>query len=173
MSDENEDNFAGGEEGGVDDLQAYLEARVQVAGDEHGGYQEPAESADVADLQQRVAELESLVRRLEEQIEPPTAPATSPGGGGVVVKITGDASGGGKYDGNIMTGETTAAVGGNTAMPEGLTTGDACLIINHYENGKSTHILDANTYHVGVLHETSGGNKVVFINSVKVTICST
>ena len=65
----------------------------------------------------------------------------------VVVQITGAAGGGGKYDGNLVTGTSTATSSGNLAMPEGMQVGDAVLILNPAEDGLSTHTLRAGTFH--------------------------
>lgn len=74
-------------------------------------------------------------------------------GAAVVVKITGNASGGGKYLGRICSGNSTAIDTGNLSMPEGLTVpaADNALILNMVENGLSTHALATNTFHVGTI----------------------
>lgn len=69
----------------------------------------------------------------------------------VLVKITGTASGGGKYLGRILTGAPTTEEADNLAMPEGMTVPDAdnAVIVNLAENGASTHTLATNSFHLG------------------------
>src|SRR5690606_25950449 len=63
----------------------------------------------------------------------------------VWVKITGDRTGGGKYDGVLM--EHDAALDtDDLALPEDATEGEACIVFNRHEDGASTHILSEDTY---------------------------
>jgi hypothetical protein len=64
----------------------------------------------------------------------------------VVVKITGNVSGaGGKYDGTIYSGVMNDAGTGNLAMPDGLTSGMNCLVLNLDEQTQPTHWLTTGT----------------------------
>lgn len=71
--------------------------------------------------------------------------------GTVIVKITGNASGGGKYTGRILTGESTAVATGDESQPEGMTVPpeNDCLVLNLGEDGSETHALSAGTFAVG------------------------
>ncbi len=84
----------------------------------------------------------------------------------ITVKITSNASGGGKYNGRSVTGASTAVASGNLSMPEGMTVAgsDDCLIINYAENGLSTHVLTTSSFHTGIKLGISGGLTVVAIN---------
>jgi hypothetical protein len=148
-----------------DDLD-YQEQRAIPAGDDSVLAQE------VADLRNQLAAAMTLIRWLQEQAAPRTV-ASSGGGGAVVVRITGNASGGGKYNGRILTGTSTAVAAGTLAMPAGMTVpgADNALILNLYEDGKITHDLVANTFHIGVPAGVSAGKTVVHIQSLKVQDC--
>lgn len=63
----------------------------------------------------------------------------------VVVKITSNvSSAGGKYNGTIYSGAMNDAGTGNLAMPDGLTSGQSCLVLNLDEQGQPTHWLTTN-----------------------------
>ncbi len=72
--------------------------------------------------------------------------APSPGKETVLVQITANASGGGKYVGTIYAGTSTAVVTGNLALPEGLTAGATVTALNPEENGLPTHWIKLDTY---------------------------
>lgn len=80
----------------------------------------------------------------------------------VVVQITSTASGGGKYNGQILTGASSATSSGNLAMPEGLSASSSALILNEEEDGQSGHRLTS-CYAIGQIVGTSGGQTVVMI----------
>jgi len=82
---------------------------------------------------------------------------------GVVVMITGTASGGGKYTGNILTGPSTAVTSGNLSMPEGMSVGASALILNEEEDGLSGNRLQIPCFAVGVQAGSSGGTAIVLI----------
>ncbi|MGH7192903.1 MAG: hypothetical protein ACREJM_05120, partial [Candidatus Saccharimonadales bacterium] len=84
---------------------------------------------------------------------------------GAVVKITGAAAGGGKYNGRILSGASTAVVSGNVAMPEGMgvPSADEALIVNEEEDGQSGHRLSIPCFAVGRIAGTSAGLTVVMI----------
>ena len=68
----------------------------------------------------------------------------------VVVKITDNAAGGGKYYGVIYTGTSTAEEFGDEAQPEGLTTSTSgALILNLDEDGLESHWLEIGSFVVG------------------------
>jgi len=66
--------------------------------------------------------------------------------------IAANAAGGGKYDGKVLTGRSTAAAAGNLGMPEGLDAPAAsdALVLNLDEDGLPTHWLKTGTYFEGV-----------------------
>ena len=84
---------------------------------------------------------------------------------GVVVKLTGNASGGGKYTGRILTGSSAAVASGNLAMPEGMTVpgADNALVLNEEEDGQSGHRLATPCYAVGTVAGSSAALAVVMI----------
>ena len=82
---------------------------------------------------------------------------------GVVVQVTSAASGGGKYSGQILGGTSAAVASGNLAMPEGLGSSGAALILNEEEDGLSGHRLDVPCYAVGQIVGQSGGQAIVMI----------
>jgi len=88
-----------------------------------------------------------------------------PPAGAVVVKITGAASGGGKYTGRIVSGASTAIGSGNLSMPEGMPVpaADNALILNEEEDGLSGHRLAAPCFAVGSVAGISQGLNVVMI----------
>ncbi len=92
----------------------------------------------------------------------------------VVVKITSNATGGGKYNGRILRGGNTVSSNmTNTAMPEGLTVlgADDCLCINPAEDGQGTHRLLSGTFLVGLCSGASnGGKKLVMLTSTPLPI---
>lgn len=70
----------------------------------------------------------------------------------VVVRIMGNSSGAGEYDGQILTGTSDATAASNLAMPAGMTvagTSDA-LVLNSEESGVSGHRLATGAYAIGV-----------------------
>ena len=69
------------------------------------------------------------------------------GGGNARVRVTGNASGGGKYTGFTVANPATAVVAtGNLASADlGTNTTTACLIVNAAEAGQTTHDLTAGT----------------------------
>jgi hypothetical protein len=92
----------------------------------------------------------------------------------VRVKITGNATGGGKYTGRTISA-ATSDVSNSSDLAEGdlgtVASADNCLILNTGEIGESTHDLtdsdsdDGNLYHVGAIIRTnSDGTVVVQIN---------
>lgn len=74
---------------------------------------------------------------------------------GVVVKLVGTVAGGGKYSGNIYGGTMSTGTAGNAALPNGLTVGAPCLIINAMEDGQPTHWLRTNQYIEGIIAGSS------------------
>jgi hypothetical protein len=68
---------------------------------------------------------------------------------GVLVKITANQTGGGKYDGTVYGGTMTSTNTGNATLPEGLTAGQSCLVVNDDEDGQPTHWVQLNTYAEG------------------------
>ena len=82
----------------------------------------------------------------------------------VVVKVISNATGGGKYNGRILRGRSTAVATGNLSMPEGLTVPAAndSLVLNMRENGASTHWVAANTFALGeIVGMTAAGLFIV------------
>ncbi|HOD83731.1 MAG: hypothetical protein BWX88_05113 [Planctomycetes bacterium ADurb.Bin126] len=61
----------------------------------------------------------------------------------VAVKLTGNAEGGGKYSGKLLTDRLEAAASGDLAMPEAMVEGVDCLFLNMEEDGLPTHWLAA------------------------------
>ncbi len=59
----------------------------------------------------------------------------------VKVKLTGNAEGGGKYTGKILTDRCEAAASGDLAMPEAMVEGVDCLFLNMEEDTLPTHWL--------------------------------
>lgn len=85
----------------------------------------------------------------------------------VTVKITGTASGGGKYNGRVLTGTSTAIATGNLGMPEGRTLpgSDNALVLNAKERDTAKHSL-SNGYYTGVaVGSTAGGLIIVEISA--------
>jgi hypothetical protein len=84
---------------------------------------------------------------------------------GVVVQISGGASGGGKYTGQVLAGDSSAAAAGDLAMPEGMNTssGPAALILNEEETGLTGHRIAAGSYAVGEVAGNSNGTAIVVI----------
>ena len=75
----------------------------------------------------------------------------------VIVKLTGDESGGGKYSGRILTGTSSATGSGNLAAADlGTVPGsDDALVLNLQEVGQSTHDID------------TGGTQIYFFGTIK------
>jgi len=71
----------------------------------------------------------------------------------VVVRIAGNSSGAGEYDGQILSGSSNATVGGGLTMPAGMTLPGAsnALVLNSEENGVSGHRLASGAYAIGVV----------------------
>lgn len=70
----------------------------------------------------------------------------------VVVRIMGNSSGAGEYEGQILTGTSDATAGSNLTMPAGMTvagTSDA-LVLNSEESGVSGHRLATGAYAIAV-----------------------
>lgn len=88
-----------------------------------------------------------------------------PGGNTVLIKITGNASGGGQYNGRILSGTSTADGSGNLAMPEGLTVpaADNAIVLNEDEDGQATHWLKTDTFAVGETRGTYSDKTIVVI----------
>lgn len=82
---------------------------------------------------------------------------------GCVVQITSAGSGGGKYNGHILSGVSGAIATGTLAMPEGLSSGATCLILNEEEDGQSGHRLATSCYAVGQIVGSSAGTPLVMI----------
>lgn len=60
----------------------------------------------------------------------------------VLVKVSGPiANAGGKYDGTAYGGTWTDSGTGNLALPDGLTAGSSCLVLNTLEDGQVSHWL--------------------------------
>lgn len=154
---------------GADGLD-YREQRA-IPGDDRSAELD-AMRQELADLRGQLAAAVSLIRYLQEQT-PRLATAGTTGGNACVVKVTGNASGGGKFNGRILTGDSTAVATGNLSMPEGMTVpaADNALVLSLYENGLSTHDLGINTYHVGVKCGVSGGKTVVVVQALNVNGC--
>jgi hypothetical protein len=96
----------------------------------------------------------------------------------VTVVITGNADGGGKYLGKILTGASTGTGTDDLNLPEGMVEPeeDDALIFNLYENGSNGHELDVGSYHngivVGVSDDSSTSNfKIIHIQSLKTEVC--
>lgn len=89
--------------------------------------------------------------------QPPT------GSGSCIVQITSTATGGGKYNGHIVSGASSASAAGTLGMPEGLSAGAACLILNAEEDGQSGHRLASSCNAVGQIAGSSAGTPVVVI----------
>ncbi len=91
------------------------------------------------------------------------------GPAGCVVKITGNAAGGGKYTGRILyKTDSTAAASGNLALPEGISLpgADDALILHAPENGKPTHWLKTDSFAAGVIVGfNSAGKRIVVIDN--------
>lgn len=64
----------------------------------------------------------------------------------VRVKISGSASGGGKYNGNLWKNPTSVSASGNLSEADLGTSGNSCLILNVREVGKSTHDLASSAF---------------------------
>jgi hypothetical protein len=103
-------------------------------------------------------------------ITPPPArqqPGRSDDDSGVTVKITSAASGGGQYNGRILTGQSTADGSGDLALPEGMTVPDAddCLVINLSESVVSGHEIANNSFRTGrVVGVTTAGLRIVVVS---------
>jgi hypothetical protein len=101
----------------------------------------------------------------------PRIPKPSGAGGGVIVKIAANASGGGQYTGYIITGDSTADGTGNLAMPEGMTVPDDVDALVCNINETSTHDLAVGQFVIGVDRGTDAdGRTIVFTDSYR-TIC--
>jgi hypothetical protein len=88
--------------------------------------------------------------------------------GGVVVQITGNASGNGEYNGRILSGSSNASPSSALSMPAGLSIpgSDDALVLNLEEDGASGHRIASGTYAVGVVRgitNESPPRKIVFI----------
>ena len=83
--------------------------------------------------------------------------------GGVVVQITGPASGGGKYNGLILEDMSSATSAGNLAMPEGMSGAAGALVLNVEETGQSGHRIANGAYAVGEVVGDNNGTAVVMI----------
>lgn len=83
----------------------------------------------------------------------------------VIVKITGNASGGGKYNGRILTGTSTATGSGDETQPEGMTVpgSDDALVLNLDEDTLPTHWLATGSYALGRIVGSTGGLSIVEI----------
>jgi hypothetical protein len=99
----------------------------------------------------------------------------------VIVKVTGAASGGGKYNGQIVNAYPTSDVSasGNLASSDiGTTSGSTdTLVLNMQEMGLATHDLTSGTpvatYFIGVLVRTNAdGTYVVAINGLDTAACT-
>ncbi len=99
----------------------------------------------------------------------------------VLAKVTSAASGGGKYNGKIVTSSTsTITATGDLAEADlgTLPSADNCLILNGAESGKSTHDLTTGTpvakIFVGVLlaQRSTTGIFVVVINGLDPETCT-
>ncbi len=99
----------------------------------------------------------------------------------VRVKITSAASGGGKYNGRILTSSTTAVAATGDLAESDLGTvpgGDNCLVLNGAEVGKATHDLTSGTpvakVFVGMLlpQRSTGDVFVVVINGLDPETCT-
>jgi hypothetical protein len=82
---------------------------------------------------------------------------------GAIVLISGPATGGGKYTGQVLGGTSTATATGTLAMPEGLTAGDDALILNEEETGLSGHRLAPGSFAVGRVAGRTNGTVIVVI----------
>lgn len=69
----------------------------------------------------------------------------------VVVRMDSNATGGGKYIGVLLEAASTADATADLAMPEGMTAGDAALILHLPEDGKPTHWIELGTTSTGVV----------------------
>jgi hypothetical protein len=71
----------------------------------------------------------------------------------VVVRIMGNSSGAGEYDGQILSGNSNATAGSGLTMPAGMTVPGAsdALVLNGEENGVSGHRLASGAYAIGVV----------------------
>lgn len=58
-------------------------------------------------------------------------------------------SAGGKYNGTIYGGTMVDDGTGNLALPDGMTAGDDCLVVNEDEDGQPTHWIKPDTYAEG------------------------
>lgn len=90
----------------------------------------------------------------------------------VIAKVTGNASGGGQYTGEIATGTSNADGSGNLTTPEGLTfPGIAnALILNLREDGTNFHSIGSGQCFTGTIRGvvdggTHDGKAIVFIDS--------
>lgn len=95
----------------------------------------------------------------------------------VVVKLTSNATGGGKYNGRILINSTNTDATALLNLPEGLQLPDQddCIILNPAENGTNTHYLVANTYYMGLMIGTlndgsTGGKRVVLLSNYQLPI---
>lgn len=108
----------------------------------------------------------SFVRRIADmrlENAPGRRNAPSSASDAVIVKITGDADGGGKYTARALTGGISYNESGDLAMPEEMTEpgDDNVVVLNMEEDGLPTHWIEANTYAVGMW----AGNSVVAIQT--------
>lgn len=99
----------------------------------------------------------------------------------VLVKITGDASGGGKYNGKILTPPTSAFTATGTLAESEIgvvPTADNALVFNLQEVGKNTHDIDTAGGFVPlvfigiVIGATTAGLRVVVIDGSQWEDCS-
>jgi len=97
----------------------------------------------------------------------------------ITFKITGDASGGGKYYGRSFTGAIGTAATGNLAESDlgTLATADNLLIFNLQELGQSTHELTAGTpkvkYFTGhIKGKAEDGKTLVWFNGIDAGECA-
>lgn len=84
---------------------------------------------------------------------------------GAVVFISGSASGGGKYVGQVLAGDSSAIATGNLSMPEGMSdpSSPTALILNEEETGLAGHRIAPGSYAIGKVAGNPGGSPVVVI----------
>jgi len=111
---------------------------------------------DVEVLNQMRSDVTSLVRRFGGN-QPPGSPRYYPGQNDgeplpplypILFKVTSNASGGGKYNGKVVYGASSASASGNLAESDFGTvhTSETILALNVREVGKSTHDVSSSTY---------------------------
>lgn len=127
-----------------------------------------------ADLVNRISQLEARLAAGERRTTQAPVRFALPmavNGSGWLVKITGNATGGGKYTGTIWKmGSGDVATTGNLAEGDLGTTGDSCLILNVREVGQSTHDLQSSSYlplivPAVLVRVNADGTKVFAINT--------